>query len=457
MTDISKFLNLSESVKSGSRYNAVPVSDAELTELIAEAHMEIGFAIGVQNQVEGAVNRAIIEGIATGAEFESFIIQEAFAPTGFLKKVIDFFVGLWRKLVAFIKGIVGNLFASGSKMREKVSYIKEVGGRVKTRKYANTTTVKYKDFVLNNLEIAMSIAAHLLTAENYYTQQLEEGSGGTNVTFNHVNDRLEGLGQAFIETYTRTEKETSTTGSGSVDRQTTTYTYTGSKGTPQADEASAKTEASKRNASYQADLDAFKAVERKLGDGEKGSIELLRLILKTKVGKDNGNYKKFIDDVKENDSVKKFTNGIKEKLFPVDWKEQPATGTDAIQKLAEAMEKTATTAAGSGIDSLLTKEVEALDTKAKRMESVGKQLESGAKLSNASVDYYDGGDVKTVDNEKDAGKIITEIAQIAQKVGSAFSAAINAGLSVATGLYMETINEAYACATALDKAPIIAN
>ena len=460
MTDISKFLNLSESVKSGSRYNAVPVSDAELTELIAEAHMEIGFAIGVQNQVEGAVNRAIIEGIATGAEFESFIIQEAFAPTGFLKKVIDFFVGLWRKLVAFIKGIVGNLFASGSKMREKVSYIKEVGGRVKTRKYANTTTVKYKDFVLNNLETAMSIAAHLLTAENYYTQQLEEGTGGTNVTFNHVNDRLEGLGQAFIETYTRTEKETSTAGSGSVDRQTTTHTYTGNKGaviSAAQGEAGAKTEASKRNAAYQADLDAFKAVDRKLGDGEKGSIELLRLVLKTKLGKDNGNYKKYIDEAKENDSVKKFTNGIKEKLFPVDWKEQPATGTDAIQKLAEAMEKTATTAAGSGLDSLLTKEVEALDTKAKRMESVGKQLESGAKLSNASVDYYDNGNVKTVDNEKDAGKIITEIAQIAQKVGSAFSAAINAGLSVATGLYMETINEAYACATALDKAPIIAN
>lgn len=460
MTDISKFLNLSESVKSGSRYNAVPVSDAELTELIAEAHMEIGFAIGAQDQVEGAVNRAIIEGIATGAEFESFIIQEAFAPTGFLKKVIDFFVGLWRKLVAFIKGIVGNLFASGSKMREKVSYIKEVGGRVKTRKYANTTTVKYKDFVLNNLETAMSIAAHLLNAENYYTQQLEEGTGGANVTFNHVNDRLEGLGQAFIETYTRTEKETSTTGSGSVDRQTTTHTYTGSKGNAMVGtnaEADAKTEASRRNTAYQGDLDAFKAVERKLGDGEKGSIELLRLVLKTRLGKDNGNYKKFIDEVKENDSVKKFTNGVKEKLFPVDWKEQPATGTDAIQKLAEAMEKTATTAASSGLDSLLTKEVEALDTKAKRMESVGKQLESGAKLSNASVDYRDGNTTKTLDNEKDAGKLITEIAQLAQKVGSAFSAAINAGLSVATGLYMETINEAYACATALDKAPIIAN
>jgi hypothetical protein len=105
------------------------------------------------------------------------------------------------------------------------------------------------------------------------------------------------------------------------------------------------------------------------------------------------------------------------------------------------MEKTATTAANSGLDSLLTKEVEALDTKAKRMESVGKQLESGAKLSNASVDYRDGNTTKTLDNEKDAGKLITEIAQIAQKVGSAFSAAINAGLSVATGLYMETINE----------------
>lgn len=460
MTDISKFLNLSESVKSGSRYNAVPVSDAELTELIAEAHMEIGFAIGAQDQVEGAVNRAIIEGIATGAEFESFIIQEAFAPTGFLKKVIDFFVGLWRKLVAFIKGIVGNLFASGSKMREKVSYIKEVGGRVKTRKYANTTTVKYKDFVLNNLETAMSIAAHLLNAENYYTQQLEEGTSGANVTFNHVNDRLEGLGQAFIETYTRTEKETSTTAASSVDRQTTTHTYNGNKGPTMIGanaEAQAKTEATTRNNAYQGDLDAFKAVERKLGDGEKGSIELLRLVLKTKVGKDNGNYKKFIDEVKENDSVKKFTNGVKEKLFPVDWKEQPATGTDAIQKLAEAMEKTATTAANSGLDSLLTKEVEALDTKAKRMESVGKQLESGAKLSNASVDYRDGNTTKTLDNEKDAGKLITEIAQIAQKVGSAFSAAINAGLSVATGLYMETINEAYACATALDKAPIIAN
>lgn len=457
MTDISKFLNLSESVKSGSRYNAVPVSDAELTELIAEAHMEIGFAIGAQDQVEGAVNRAIIEGIATGAEFESFIIQEAFAPTGFLKKVIDFFVGLWRKLVAFIKGIVGNLFASGSKMREKVSYIKEVGGRVKTRKYANTTTVKYKDFVLNNLETAMSIAAHLLNAENYYTQQLEEGTGGSNVTFNHVNDRLEGLGQAFIETYTRTEKETSTAANSTVDRQTTTHTYNGNKGAVVGSEASAKTEATTRNNAYQGDLDAFKAVERKLGDGEKGSIELLRLVLKTKIGKDNGNYKKFIDEVKENDSVKKFTNGIKEKLFPVDWKEQPATGTDAIQKLAEAMEKTATTAASSGLDSLLTKEVEALDTKAKRMESVGKQLESGAKLSNASVDYRDGAVTKTLDNEKDAGKLITEIAQIAQKIGSAFSAAINAGFSVATGLYMETINEAYACATALDKAPIIAN
>lgn len=462
MTDISKFLNLSESVKSGSRYNAVPVSDAELTELIAEAHMEIGFAIGAQDQVEGAINRAIIEGIATGAEFESFIIQEAFAPTGFLKKVIDFFVGLWRKLVAFIKGIVGNLFASGSKMRDKVSYIAEVGGRVKSRKYANTTTVKYKDFVLNNLETAMSIAAHLLNAENYYDQQLEEGTSGANITFHDVSERLEKLGQAFIETYTYTQKEKTTGSEGNVNRTTDTKTYTGGKGTPLDGEDAAKGLADTRNKGYQADLDAFKAVERKLGDGEKGSVELLRLVLKTKVGKDNGNYKKFVDEVKENDSVKKFTNGIKEKLFPVDWKEQPATGTDAIQKLATAMEAVATTASKSGLDSLLTKEVEALDTRAKRMESVGKQLESGAKISNASVDYTTGfdtntDDLKTYDNTKDAGKLITEIAQIAQKVGSAFSAAINAGLSVATGLYMETINEAYACASALDKAPIIAN
>jgi hypothetical protein len=77
---------------------------------------------------------------------------------------------------------------------------------------------------------------------------------------------------------------------------------------------------------------------------------------------------------------------------------------------------TAKRTANSGLDSLLTKEVEALDTKAKRMESVGKQLESGAKLSNASVDYRDGNTTKTLDNEKDAGKLITEIAQIAQKV-----------------------------------------
>ena len=271
MTDISKFLNLSESVKSGSRYNAVPVSDAELTELIAEAHMEIGFAIGAQDQVEGAINRAIIEGIATGAEFETFIIQEAFAPTGFLKKVIDFFVGLWRKLVAFIKGILGNLFASGSKMREKVGYIIEVGGRVSTRKYANTTAVKYKNFMLSNLESSMNIAKVLLSAENYYTQPLEEGKA--NLTFDHVNNKLETLGQAYLESYSKVENNpthTSRTTGSNIDTSVTKR-YTGSQEDMGAGstKAQAETSVKTRVDGLNADLDAFKDVERKIGDGEK--------------------------------------------------------------------------------------------------------------------------------------------------------------------------------------------
>ena len=133
MSILKSFLNLKESVIDNNSYRASDVSDREYAFAIEESAKEVGFALGAQGQIKGAISEAMITAMTeakTDEEFNSIILREAFAPSGFLKKVLDFFVNLWRKLVQLVKGLIGNAFNSTSGYRKNLMNAKEIFNRI---------------------------------------------------------------------------------------------------------------------------------------------------------------------------------------------------------------------------------------------------------------------------------------------------------------------------------------
>jgi hypothetical protein len=216
-------------------------------------------------------------------------------------------------------------------------------------------------------------------------------------------------------------------------------------------------------------LETIKAFEKELELGEKGSVKILKTLMDTTVkgaGSDKDKLEKVFKEVKETEKVGKFMTEIREQLFPIkDLNKLEKTVAGAgIPNLCTGMVATLEGKMGDiSLDSLtdiLNKEVPAMTAKADRMERVAKQIENaktsdkeGLLASGKVANAAGGTDDKAPETaQKDAiVKDVTDIAQIAQKIGSAMSAAINEGIKVATNILMELVTEVNKIAGMVDK------
>lgn len=449
MSILQSFLNLKESVIDNNSYRASDVSDREYAFAIEESAKEVGFALGAQGQIKGAISEAMITAMTeakTDEEFNAIILREAFAPSGFLKKVLDFFVNLWRKLVQLVKGLIGNAFNSTSGYRKNLMNAKEIFNRCKSRKYKEASQIKFYNF---DFDTAKKIGLQFINPAFYYGTSLKEGSS---VTFDDVNVIVEDYGAAIL--------------GGDYDASTRDGAYKGEGATVKSN-GLGQNEGVRKGASF--NLETAKSYEKELELGEKGSVKILKTLMDATVktaGSDKDKLEKVFKEVKESEKVGKYMTEIREQLFPVkDLNKLEKTVAGAgIPNLCTGMVATLEGKMGDvSLDSLtdiLNKEVPAMTAKADRMERVAKQIENSKTSSKEALlsDKKGEGDTPgafgtapTQANKDSIVKDVTDIAQIAQKIGSAMSAAINEGIKVATNILMELVTEINKIAGMVDK------